>query len=1815
MKRTRTCLHRITSWFFLIMLVAGMMYASRDSISGAMAFTPPAIRTYYVTLPEDIMLQYLREDFTAGTTSVSPLRSIISIAIGTNNTVVYYDQWEDGGYETDISIPGSNIFNAATNPDGTQIWGDGVLANGCVPLVNNTINPCTSPTDDRLQRGQTITLDSYVVVDGALNSYYRDPAKIFYDGRDKIGASLPVAIARAIWPSGAGSLIADAQGILPTERWGMQYVSPVGENNNGFSDAYDDVRMLVMAGAGGATINVDANADGDYTDTFDRNNHALTEGQVLSVAGLPATTPDGVLAGASVDVVSGNPVQVTLITSDVGSTYENRFYNLVPRSDWVTNYYSPVGTPTTVGTLRSCTSNWIYNPNATALTVSYDFYGGASPNGTFSVPARSAVDSPLVPSGSGVHFYTTDGRVFLPISMTDCTNGATTNGNGNIFDWGHELYPVKQLSPEVLVGWTPGCTDESYQGVCLDATDTSRTTSRTVVWVMPLANTDIYVDTNGSGIACPGGIGAEQTINAEALRSYTINNDPSSRTYVHDNFGTVAYNRVSDNIGFGLTPATWATNWQETNDDGSAASGAIWITGGSLQIRDNGGDETNVSIQRSRNLSGQYYSRTSFRIQFAGAYDSDDAIAFEISPNGGSTWVTLEEISGPISFATGQSANNVYRTSAYNSPNTTFRFRTVGNLEAGDSWSIDEVHIDNAPDGDFDMTGSYIRTCNDALIATAFGQNPAYSFSGDDEAMDLGMGIPPYGSQITITKNASATLVAPGSLVTYSYTVRLIQTFSTSVNNIEVKDDMCAPAVYQSGDTANPGFLDPGEVWNFSCTSRIYAETTNTAIAYALYGTDRILSTPAQATVKLTSSLGDLVWVDEDGDGDQDAGEPGVPNVRLTLTGTDMNSNPVSRSTYSDTNGRYVFTNVPPSDGSGYTVTVDTSTLPAGLAANPTYDEDGTGTPHITNVLLGSGLEYTTADFGYNWASTSETNSPASASTGMIGDRVWSDGNGNGQQDPGEPGLQNVSIELLTAGPDGLFGTLDDVVAASTTSDDAGNYAFDGLTAGSYVVRIPSSPSGYAQTGDPDQPGVTCTTCDSQTSTPILLAPGDVYLNADFGFLPDLVSGATIGDTLWVDTDRDDNLDAGEPGLPGVSVALIRDLNGNGYWEAGEPIIATDITDANGQYAFTGVPVTDGTGSDDYLVWINDAATVSSDLVATYDADGSNPTGGLVTGLGMSTVADLAAAGDLNQDFAYATAGHDAGEALVGDTIWLDQNGNGTFDAGEGLEGVMVNLLNDSAKIIARIMTNENGQYFFGGLPAGSYSVDVDLNSLPNYGTDLTNFVDPDGGMPNRAGFSLANGEVNLNQDFGYNTSAGYTIGGTLWMDTDVDGLLDGGESNRFAGVTVALFTDSNSSGTWDAADHLVGTQVTDGSGDFSFTGLPNSLYFVDVTDEANLLEGYWHSLGTAGADNNSQFDPYSVVLLGASNTTADFGYYRDPASLGDFIWIDTNGEGIQVGGETGMPGVEVALTITWPPGGTSSLKTITSASGYYHFGNLLLDEDFYGAGAGEPSHSISVVIPASYTPSPQNASAEASDSDNPAGEAATVAEGQTNNTYDFGLSQVDFGDLPNDYNATLLANNGGRHAIGTLTMGTNIDRESDGQPGSLSSGDDTQNLDDDDGVTRNSSQHWTNTAVVDILVDLKGTTPGGQADIGIWIDWNNNDTFDAATDFFTCLSRPVGSIATCSITIPDSGSYTLGSSVYARIRAFDPARLPGGSLDASDYQGLALNGEVEDYLWQFSPTSVSLVSFNATSSYAPSLLLLLATALLAGAFVIRRNR
>ena len=718
------------------------------------------------------------------------------------------------------------------------------------------------------------------------------------------------------------------------------------------------------------------------------------------------------------------------------------------------------------------------------------------------------------------------------------------------------------------------------------------------------------------------------------------------------------------------------------------------------------------------------------------------------------------------------------------------------------------------------------------------------------------------------------------------------------------------------------------------------------------------------------AAVGDYIWLDEDWDGVQDAGEPGLANVGVELLDGGAN---VIASTLTDLNGVYLFVGLEPGT---YTVRVDTGTLAPQLAANPTYDPDPTQ-DHQTTVTLVSGEVNRTADFAYNW-------NPDDEPLGSIGDRVWVDADADGMQEPGEPGIPNVTVRLYTDGAgNGSYSTL----AASTTTDAGGLYLFPGLSAGSYVVRIATNtlPANYTQTGDPDSFGVPLPagTGDHQTTTPAVLAPGDVFVNADFGYW--YPTGSSLGDLIYFDANADGVFNAadGDYGIEDVTVVL---LDGGGH------VIASAITGhPDGLYLFTGLPA--GT----YTVWVNDTYNVLAGLVQTGDPDG---------GLDRRSTTVLDGVNDdLNQDHGFADGTQEPGLGLIGDSVFMDRDGDGLPGVGEGIQGATVNLYDGAGTtLLATTVSDLNGHYYFGGLEAGSYVVRVDASTLPNGGAGLVNTVDPDTTNPGdgESAVALGDGEINLAQDFGY--VGPNTIGGTLWRDCDADGVLDPEETPRWAGVTVFLR---------DGNGNVAGSMLTDTNGDYSFPGLPDGTYTVDVVDHDNALNGFWHSLGpNIGADNNSQPDPYTVAVSGGeTDTTGDFGYYLVVAELGDYVWYDINANGIQDGGEPGLANVKVTLRITYPNGNVITMQTLTDSTGHYVFSNLLLDERYNESTMGDPSveglprfqisidGAQAILTADGYVPTLINAGNGANDSRNSGGIFALLKRCGRPATYDFGYS------------------------------------------------------------------------------------------------------------------------------------------------------------------------------------------------------------------------
>ena len=201
--------------------------------------------------------------------------------------------------------------------------------------------------------------------------------------------------------------------------------------------------------------------------------------------------------------------------------------------------------------------------------------------------------------------------------------------------------------------------------------------------------------------------------------------------------------------------------------------------------------------------------------------------------------------------------------------------------------------------------------------------------------------------------------------------------------------------------------------------------------------------------------VGDLAWLDTNGDGLQSAGEPGLPGVTVTLfdaSGTAVTVDADGGSVtpiVTDASGLYRFVNLLPgtytvhfAPPSGYAAT----TRHAG--ADPSIDSDG---PDATSAPLPPNGADLTLDAGFVTDSR-----PVGSVTGV----VYVDANRNGVRDVNELPIGGVTVQLVDdAG---------NVVATAVTLAD-GSYRFDNIAPGSYRLHQ-IQPDGFGSTTPDDVP-------------------------------------------------------------------------------------------------------------------------------------------------------------------------------------------------------------------------------------------------------------------------------------------------------------------------------------------------------------------------------------------------------------------------------------------------------------------------------------------------------------------------------------------------------------------------------------------------------------------------------------------------------------------------------------------------------------------------------------------------------------------------
>ncbi|MFK8006549.1 MAG: SdrD B-like domain-containing protein, partial [Saprospiraceae bacterium] len=595
-----------------------------------------------------------------------------------------------------------------------------------------------------------------------------------------------------------------------------------------------------------------------------------------------------------------------------------------------------------------------------------------------------------------------------------------------------------------------------------------------------------------------------------------------------------------------------------------------------------------------------------------------------------------------------------------------------------------------------------------------------------------------------------------------------------------------------------------------------------------------------------TGKIGDMVFVDTNANGIMDLGEAGIPNVVVILTGTTGNGTPVSLTTTTDADGKYIFDDLAPGSykltfvtPNGYVTTYPNE------GGNDAADSDVDPTTNMTEfVTIESGEENLTLDAGYY-------------EYAKIGNFVFEDKNANGIQDAGESGISNV--EILLTGTTGNGTT----ISLTTTTDGNGLYDFDNLVPGNYKLTF-TSPTDfkatYANEGGDDELDSDADPISGMTVFENLESgeDNDTY---DAGFF----KAGKIGDMVFVDKNANGIMDLGEAGIPNVEVTLTG-TTGNGTL-----ITLTTTTDADGKYIF------DDLAPGTYKLTFN----TPTGFVTTYPNEGGDDT------------ADSDVDPTTNMtEFVTIESGEenltlDAGyyePAKIGDMAFVDDNANGIMEAGEpGIQFVNVVLegfTGNNTPVTLTTQTDVDGKYLFDNLVPGAYKLTFTADPLyqatnKDLGGDdaLDSDIDPITGMTDFE--FLESGETNLTYDAGYYVFG--KIGDFVWLDCNKDGMQSPGEKG-IADVKVRLF------GTNGFGLPVQAMATTDADGKYEFDGLIPGVYLLTI-DLPTTPTGYAFTTANQGDDAfDSDFDGGATdditITSGLIVTDVDGGLIDDEAPV-----------------------------------------------------------------------------------------------------------------------------------------------------------------------------------------------------------------------------------------------------------------------------------------------------------------------------------------------
>ena len=267
--------------------------------------------------------------------------------------------------------------------------------------------------------------------------------------------------------------------------------------------------------------------------------------------------------------------------------------------------------------------------------------------------------------------------------------------------------------------------------------------------------------------------------------------------------------------------------------------------------------------------------------------------------------------------------------------------------------------------------------------------------------------------------------------------------------------------------------------------------------------------------------------------------------------------------------------------------------------------------------------------------------------------------------------------------------------------------------------------------------------------------------------------------------------------------------------------------------------------------------------------------------------------------------------------VYYDANESSSFDNGEDpFKDITVELIGADGSVVATTKTDADGNYSFTGLDAGTYTVKV---TKAGEIAELTQTEDPDGTKDNASGAITLNADnpVRENVNFGYIKK--HAISGNVYLDQNRDKTKNTGDID-LSGVTVKLL---------DKDGNVVGTTTTDKDGNYSFTGLNDGTYTVQVDKTGPLADKEQTEDPSGKTDSRSQ--AITFTRTDPDVTNVNFGYTEDYTVSGTVYKDKDRSESLN-NSEPGFDGITVNLL---GEDGQVVATTTTKADGTYSFSKL----------------------------------------------------------------------------------------------------------------------------------------------------------------------------------------------------------------------------------------------------------------------------------------